>query len=200
MKPQNLLCHLAFTGIFLSIDTGASAQGCDGAHSKTDVVAQSTANVDSTAPAAAAGPAVPGKFMLLKDWEFNGGQLTLPFKIRPKPDNHSFRLTTDVTIGGYIGASKSLSKKHDYRLLIPITAGLTFINLDSNNTSLDLEGTSADVVPGITWSSGLILLLGDCNVGLVFGKDYASNVGDDWEYNGKWWWSFAIGYTFVGEK
>ena len=199
MKPQNVLRSLALTGMFFSTNTiPGSAQGCEGNPANGEVVLQAPAPPDSSTKTSASAPPDKGGLMILKDWEFSGGQLTLPFKIRPNHDNHSFRLTTDVTIGGYIGAGKVLSKKHNYRLMIPLTAGLTFINLDNANTSLDLSEAGADVVPGISWSTGLILQLGDCNVGLVVGKDYASNVGDDWEYNGKWWWSFAIGYAFIG--
>lgn len=200
MKPRNIIHSLALTGMFFTASPLTEAQDCEGKNTSGGAVLQTPATTDSTLKTKSAAQREPRKMMILNDWEFSGGQLTLPFKIRPNPDNHSFRLTTDVTIGGYIGASKTLSEKHHYRLLVPITAGLTFINLDNANTSLSLEEPGADVVPGITWSTGLILQLGNCNVGLVVGKDYASAVGDEWQYNGKWWWSFAIGYAFVGEQ
>lgn len=137
-----------------------------------------------------------GRFNIWKDLECTGGQLTLPFKIRPKAETHSFRLTTDVTVGAYIGLTKRLSATKDFYLTIPLAAGLTFINLNDNNTSFDRDLEEAEVVPGLTWSTGIILQLEKYSLGLMFGKDYASEVGDQWEYHRRMWWSFGIGFTF----
>lgn len=126
-----------------------------------------------------------------------GGQLTLPFKIRRSPENHTFRLTTDVTLGGYIGYTRKLSTKKDYFVTIPLTAGLTFINLNNNNTTLLVDEPEAEVVPGLTWSTGVVLQMEKYSIGLLVGKDYASNVGNQWAYHGKLWWSFGIGFVFL---
>lgn len=141
----------------------------------------------------------PEKIFRKKFWkgfQITGGQLTLPFKIRSKASTNSFRLTTDVTVGAYIGATKKISAKKDYRLIVPLAAGLTFININDSNTVLDQPLQEAEVVPGITWSTGLILELEKYSLGLMFGKDYASEVGDQWNYHRKIWWSFGIGFTF----
>lgn len=138
----------------------------------------------------------PASFKIWKGLECTGGQLTLPFKIRPKAETHSFRLTTDVTVGAYVGLTKRLSASRDFFLTIPLAAGLTFINLNDNNTSLDLDLQEAEVVPGLTWSTGIILQLEKYSLGFMFGKDYASEVGDQWEYHRRIWWSFGIGFTF----
>ncbi|MFN0215267.1 MAG: hypothetical protein ACKVT2_13510 [Saprospiraceae bacterium] len=137
---------------------------------------------------------------LLEGLNFTGGQLTIPFKIRPKAEHGTFRLTTDVTLGAFIGLTKKLSDKKDYYLTIPITAGLTFVNIDNNNTSMEFaaqnsEGT--DVVPGLSWSTGILLQLDQYNLGLLFGKDYASEVGNQWMYHRKLWWSFGLGFSFT---
>lgn len=129
--------------------------------------------------------------------EITGGQLTLPFKIRPKADTHSFRLTTDVTVGGFVGMTKRLSRVKEIFLTIPLAAGLTFINLNDDNTSLDRSVQEAEVVPGLTWSTGLVLQLEKYSLGVMFGKDYASEVGNQWQYHGRMWWSFGIGFAFV---
>ncbi|MBL7826635.1 MAG: hypothetical protein JNJ57_08400, partial [Saprospiraceae bacterium] len=72
------------------------------------------------------------------------------------------------------------------------------INLNENNTTLTMDaGQDMDVVPGITWSTGLIFQLEQYSIGLMVGKDYASNVGNQWEYHGKMWWSFGIGFVFL---
>lgn len=129
-----------------------------------------------------------------------GGQLTIPFKIRPKAENGTFRLTTDVTLGAFIGLTKKLSENKAYYLTIPLTAGLTFINLNDTNMSADFaasEEGSTDLVPGLSWSSGILLQLDAYNLGLIFGKDYASEVGNQWLYHRKMWWSFGLGFSFA---
>lgn len=136
-------------------------------------------------------------FWLWRDAQVTGGQITLPFKIRRSPAHNTFRLTTDVTLGGYVGYTRRLSPKRDFYLTIPLTAGLTFINLNDNNTSLDRLETGAEVVPGLTWSTGMIFQMEKYSLGLLCGKDYASDVGNQWEYHGKMWWSFGIGFVFL---
>ncbi|HLP96274.1 MAG TPA: hypothetical protein VK168_19660 [Saprospiraceae bacterium] len=136
----------------------------------------------------------------MKAVKITGGQLTIPFKIRRKQENQTFRLTTDVTLGAYVGLSKKLSTVKDYHLTIPLTAGVTFVNINNNNTTLEFaaaDDDGTDVVPGLTWSTGLILQLEDYNLGFIVGKDYASEVGDQWLYHRNWWWSFGLGYSFT---
>lgn len=147
-------------------------------------------------------PEKPPKTTVHKPWiwrniTFSGGQLTLPFKIRPKADTRSFRLTTDVTVGAYVGVTKQLSEKKSFSITIPLAAGLTFVNLNNNNTSLDLAMQDAEVVPGLTWSTGLVLQLDKYSLGFMIGKDYASEVGNQWMYHRKIWWSFGIGFSFM---
>lgn len=153
------------------------------------------AAVATAAKAAVIRPA--SRHWLWDNLEFTGGQLTLPFKIRPKADTRSFRLTTDVTVGGFVGVTKRLSKVKEIFLTIPLAAGLTFINLNDDNTFLDRAVQETEVVPGLTWSTGLIFQLEKYSLGFMFGKDYASDVGNQWKYHGRMWWSFGIGFTFV---
>ena len=184
-------CNLA-TGVFLSLSPLASAQDeCTGKTPENQtqlcdhpVAADTLMPTDSLPPAdtSAVVEVVEEKF-----WDkttISGGQLTLPFKIRPKAETNSFRLTTDVTLGGYLGLRHRMSDKRNYFLTVPLTAGLTFINLSENST-VGLEAVEAEVVPGLTWSTGLI------------GKDYASDV--QWNYHGRTWWSFGIGFAFVNQ-
>lgn len=155
---------------------------------------------DSLAPSEVIAPLDEERkiFFLWRNAQVTGGQLTLPFKIRRSPEHNTFRLTTDVTLGGYIGYTRRLSSKKDYYLTVPLTAGLTFINLSDSNTTLDrVESVSEEVVPGLTWSSGVILQMDRYSLGLMFGKDYASSVGNQWEYHGKLWWSFGVGFVFL---
>lgn len=155
---------------------------------------------DSTAVVVTTTSTSKGASKFWQGIEVTGGQLTVPFKIRPKAEHGTFRLTTDVTLGAFIGVTKRLSDKKEHYLTIPMTAGLTFININNNNTSLEFaaaDGGETDVVPGLSWSSGLILQFDQYNLGLLFGKDYASEVGDQWLYHRQWWWSFGLGFSFT---
>jgi hypothetical protein len=163
-------------------------------------LASAQEETDTDAPTNEARPTSPGDSTRRGFWRNNrisGGQITLPFKIRQKEENNSFRLTTDVTLGAFIGLRHHFAGKKDYYLTIPMTAGLTFINLDNNNTTLDRSFEDTEVVPGLTWSTGLILQLEQYTLGLMLGKDYASDIGDQWAYHGKLWWSFGIGFSFA---
>lgn len=133
----------------------------------------------------------------MDDVQVLGGQLTLPFKIRPKVETQSFRLTTDVTVGAYLGLSKPLSTKKKHNLTIPFAAGLTFISLHNANTTLTRDLDEVEVVPGITWCIGAILQLEQYSIGLMIGKDYASEVGNLWRHHAQTWWSFGIGFVFA---
>ena len=120
-------------------------------------------SADSTATSCASAQvqvATEPKF--LQGLRVTGGQLTIPFKIRPKAEHGTFRLTTDVTLGAFIGLTKKLSEKKEHYLTIPLTAGLTFININNNNTSMEFAASDdpeTGVVPGRSWSSGILLQL-----------------------------------------
>lgn len=196
--------HLCFAIAGLCI--GASPKGLGQPSSRDSIpIGQSTPcqaakASDSTSVSSATATEVSKVPKLLRDVEVTGGQLTIPFKIRPKAEHGTFRLTTDVTLGAFIGLTKRLSTKKDHYITIPLTAGLTFININDNNTSLEFAAADAgetDVVPGLTWSSGVIIQLDQYNLGLIFGKDYASEVGNQWLYHKKMWWSFGLGFSFT---
>lgn len=135
-----------------------------------------------------------------RNYSLSFGVLTVPFKLRPKIDSTNFKMTTDVTLGPYVGLTKRISSKRRYYLTIPATLGLSFINIDNDNTSNVSFDSDIGVVPGFTWSTGLIFQLEDFNIGFVLGQDFASGVGDKWRYNKEIWYSFAIGYNFLNQK
>lgn len=135
-----------------------------------------------------------------KNYKLSFGFLTVPFKFRPSLDTINSNITTDVTLGPYLGITKRISARNRYYITLPATLGLSYINLNNNNTSNLVKDADINVVPGISWCSGLIFQLSDFNVGFVFGQDFASGIGDKWVYNGKMWYSFAIGYSFLKDK
>ncbi len=128
------------------------------------------------------------------------GFMTIPFKLRPKQDSINFNMTTDITLGAYIGLKKRISRKANNFIVIPATLGLSYINVGNNETSNVNTENNSSVIPGWTWSSGIVFDLNGFNVGFVFGQDFASGVGDDWLYNKKMWYSFSIGYSFFNSK
>lgn len=134
-----------------------------------------------------------------KNYKLTTGLLTIPFKLRPAQDSLNFKMTTDVTIGPYIGITKRLSKRNNHYVTLPATLGLSFVNL-SNNTTSNQQNNDIDVIPGFTWSSGLIFSFDKFTIGYVLGQDYASGIGKDWVYQGKLWHSFAIGYSFLNPE
>jgi len=139
-----------------------------------------------------------------RNYRITSGLLTVPFKLRPKMveniDTTNFNLTTDVTLGPYIGVTKRFSKRNPFYVTVPATLGLSFININNNTTSNQIMNGEIGVVPGISWSSGLVFQFDKFNLGFVLGRDYASGIGDDWIYQGETWYSFAIGYSFFNDE
>ena len=193
MNLQNII-QITF-GLMLGASLSAWSQEvpCNRVEAEPD---STMVDLETADPAPATQRARTKKAKPWHGMQFTGGQLTLPFKIRPKAETNSFRLTTDVTVGAFVGLTKRLSLQKEYRLIIPLAAGLTFININDSNTSLDLALQEAEVVPGLTWSTGIILELDKYSLGLMVGKDYASEVGNQWNYHRKIWWSFGIGFAF----
>ena len=127
-----------------------------------------------------------------------GGILTLPFKFRRSIGQTPSSMTTDVTLGPYIGARIRLAKKSNFFLTIPVTLGLTFINVNSNNTNPVNSTQDNAIIPGFTFGGGLIFQINQFEFGLVTGWDFGTGkAGTDWIYNKKNWVSFAIGYSFL---
>jgi hypothetical protein len=137
-------------------------------------------------------------------WKYStklaSGFMTVPFKLRPKQDSVNFNITTDITLGAYIGVKKRISRKGNNFIVLPATLGLSYINVGNSETSnVNTKGNSS-VVPGWTWSTGLLFDLNGFNVGVVLGQDFASGVGKNWLYNKKMWYSFSIGYSFFNKS
>jgi len=133
----------------------------------------------------------------VRNYKITTGLLTIPFKLRPSQDTLNFKMTTDVTMGPYFGITKRISPRNNYYITFPATLGLTFINIKTNANVV--KNNDIDVIPGFSWSSGAILQFDKFSIGYVFGQDFGSGIGKNWEYQGKTWHSFAIGYSFLKE-
>jgi hypothetical protein len=133
-----------------------------------------------------------------RNYKIIPGQLTLPFKLRPKEGDKQFQMTTDVTIGAYGGVRKRLSRRSENYITIPFVLGLSFINVNQNTTSnVGTADLKAGVIPGWSWATGIIFQFNRVNAGIVLGRDYASGFASDWIYHDKTWYSFAIGFAFL---
>ncbi|MBS4071947.1 MAG: hypothetical protein KGZ90_11495 [Algoriphagus sp.] len=137
-------------------------------------------------------------FRRMRNYQITAGQLTLPFKLRPKEGDTNFQMTTDVTVGAYGGVRKRISKYSSTYLTIPVVLGLTFINVNENTTTntgqVDFK---SGITPGWTWATGIVIQTDRLSLGFVFGRDFASGYAEDWVYNNKTWYSFGIGYSFL---
>jgi hypothetical protein len=130
-----------------------------------------------------------------------GANILLPFKLRTKIEGENIRITPDITLGGYIGFKWRLSSTIPFYVTTPvISLGLATLSInDNNNSSSTTQGDGT--VLGITGSTGFVFQINDFEMGLMVGWDRASGeLGKDWIYNGKAWYSFSIGYSFFGNN
>jgi len=73
---------------------------------------------------------------------------------------------------------------------VPINGGVT-------SSPAGTAGTTT--VPAITIAAGVIFQFDSFQLGLLTGRDYASGeLGDNWIYNTKQWYSFSLGFSFLG--
>jgi len=119
---------------------------------------------------------------------FATGLMTVPFKLRPKKDTVNFNMTTDITLGAYFGYRARISRKGERFIIFPLTLGLSYINVANSETSNVNTDNNSDIVPGWTWSSGIVFDIEGFNIGFVLGQDFASGVGNDWLYNKQLWY------------
>jgi hypothetical protein len=109
-----------------------------------------------------------------------GANISLPFKLRTETNGQNIKITPDLTLGGYLGMKWRISQTN-------------------NNPTSPNKGDGT--VLGITGSTGLVFQLSDFQFGLMLGWDRAAGeIGKDWIYNNKTWYSFSIGYSFLGNN
>lgn len=128
-----------------------------------------------------------------------GANISLPFKLRTETNGQNIKITPDLTLGGYLGVKWRLSHTKPFYLTAPVVSlGLATLSInDNNNPTTPNKGDGT--VLGITGSTGLVFQLNDFQFGLMLGWDRAAGeIGKDWIYNNKTWYSFSIGYSFLG--
>lgn len=130
------------------------------------------------------------------------GALTIPFKLRPsfmKNDSTHIPaiLTTETSIGPFIGLFSRISREEEFYWGITASIGASFIDVNTNNTFGTRPEDASNLSVGISWSVGTMFRLENFTIGYVLGMDHSYESEADWYYNGKLWHSFSIGYNFT---
>ena len=133
-----------------------------------------------------------------------GASVSLPFKYRPSTSGQNSKITPDVALGGYTGLKWRLSHYSPYYVTFPLaTVGLSTISINNNSvtpTTITSTTNTDGLILGVTGSTGIIFQLKDFQFGFIIGWDRATGeVGKDWIYNNKAWYSLSIGYSFLGK-
>lgn len=134
-------------------------------------------------------------FLKARNYKLTYGALTLPFKLRPKNNISNFSLVTDSSIAPFLGVRKRISHQNDVFLVVPLHAGISFINFQSD--SEDNGDLVMETMPGFTFGSGVFVQINSFMLGLSVGKDYAGSQSKTWEYQGQTWLSLGLGYSFL---
>ena len=135
-----------------------------------------------------------------------GGNLSIPFKMRPETGDQYMKITPEFTLGGYAGCKFRLAHHSDFSITVPVvTLGVTTIGINDNNTVVENQAlaqkTPDALLLGRTFSIGLVLEYNNFQLGVITGWDKASGeVGRKWIYNDKAWYSFSIGFSFLNAQ
>jgi hypothetical protein len=123
--------------------------------------------------------------------------LALPFKLRRAIPGFNTTLDQGIQIAGSFGWRWRISDTRDYHVDFPVvSAGLTTLNIDMGTAPAAHDSNTHTL--GVTASSGVVLELSDFQLGIMMGVDRATgDTGKDWRYNGKLWYSFSVGYSFL---
>lgn len=135
------------------------------------------------------------------DW---GASLTIPFKIRPTIDDINMKITPELSLGGFFGMKKRLSRYKPHFWYIPIiTAGVTIIGVNKDNIIVeqDVSNVKDGLIFARTISAGTVIELDGFQMGFVFGWDKpGGEIAKDWIYNDRLWYSFTIGFDFLNKN
>lgn len=136
------------------------------------------------------------------------GTMLLPIKIRrpTKFNDIKYRrqFSTDISVGPYIGYRFKLrGNNYKTHTTIGLFAGPTLIDYVSSTSQSGspLNGVNPDNMFAFTSGLGLVHEIEGFQVGVVYGADWVSgNRVDEWPYDGKGWFSLAIGYNFLAGR
>lgn len=136
-----------------------------------------------------------------KNLNLSYGTLSVPFKLRPSIDTGGAIvpaiLTTETSIGPYIGIFSRIAREEEIYLGLTANVGASFIDVNTNNTFGSQPQNPNNFSVGVSWSVGAMFRVENFTVGYVLGMDHSYGSEADWYYNGKLWHSFSIGYNFT---
>ncbi|MCU0445628.1 MAG: hypothetical protein MUE85_12005 [Microscillaceae bacterium] len=132
------------------------------------------------------------------------GTLLLPLKLRPALNRYGqerpFEFAANISVGPFVGLRWRMSHSRAHFFTIPLFVGLSPVNINSEN-SASSTNTEDGLETTIVFSTGLVFQFNDFQAGLLVGRDLVGGErGKNWVYNEKTWFSFGIGYKFLGEK
>lgn len=121
------------------------------------------------------------------------GALFVPFKRRPDKS-----LSGETSLGYFLGYR--FDSAFAVTITPIITAGLSLVNV-TNDSAITPNSSVQDSGVRAAWTYGFGLILthlGSFQVGAVYGWDkIGGDAGKAWKYEGKGWYSLAIGYSFA---
>jgi len=134
--------------------------------------------------------------------------LILPIKYRPAAELNGTKFektfSTDLSIGPFLGYKFKTGKSYNQFFQIGAFAGPTLIQFPStvvpNNGQTNQNNITNDNLIGFTYGWGAVFQFDKLQIGLIKGVDQlGGEKSKQWQYDGKSWWSFAIGYKFLGQ-
>ncbi len=127
-----------------------------------------------------------------------GTPLVFPYKLRLQDKGDGATITTDFTVGYTFGLRLKTSKipyKQNFFTIIPYGFGLGSTKYFYQKN----DGTYSEKKDGVAityYTGGLLWTISKVNIGLFAGKDAMIDRQNNWAYQGKWWFSFGLGYKF----
>lgn len=128
-----------------------------------------------------------------------GAQISVPFKLRPPVNSQPLRLTPELNLGGFIGARLRIKRYHDaYLYPFVLSAGVGTVGINENNTINENSIKGDSQILAANASTGFVFRWKDFQLGFLTGWDWATgDLGKEWVYQGRPWYSIAIGFRFL---
>lgn len=130
-----------------------------------------------------------------------GTPLVFPFKLRLQDKGDGAVISTDFTIGYTFGLRLKTSKipyKANFFTIIPYGFGLGSTKYFYQKS----DGTYSDKKDGVAvtyYTGGFLWTISKVNFGVFAGVDAMLDKQNNWAYQGKWWYSFGLGYKFKAD-
>jgi hypothetical protein len=126
-----------------------------------------------------------------------GASISTPFKFRPEIGDRNYTFSPELSLGPYAGLNMRLDKTNPIFLNWIASAGISSISIN-DNSEIVKDGKDG-LALGFFVSTGIVLQVSDFQIGGLIGGDFVSGeMGKNWVYNEHMWWSFSIGYNFLG--